>query len=407
MNKATIVALAAAPFLFSSCIQDEKENAECDIEAISLHLDRPSDYFFHDYDTLKQVASDADEVMFLIKSYAQMHSVPTTLQVTAGATVYQVAEDGTETPFLNGSAVDYSDERVLRFHVVDEDKVWSRNYSVSVKHKEISDGYLFSDFNSYYLDASGKYYVWDAPSAFIDETGECTWKNGNPGFKISKSSAKPMEYPTTPLAGGGPDGSACVKLETCDTGPFGKMVNMRIASGSMFDGFFDVGNALTNALKATQLGLPFAHKPDQMRVWLRYEPGSTYQDRNANPVSGVMDEPDSYVVFYRNEDENGNKVQLDGSDVLTNPHIVGLGRLPHHYNEDGSDLLSADPIHGVTSEWKEIVIPVVYRTEIDDDILESEGYSLIIGFASSWQGGYFQGAVGSKLFIDNLQLFCE
>ena len=407
MNKATIAALALAPFFLASCIRDEKENTECDIEAISLHLDKPSDFFFHDYDTLKQVPSDADEIVFLVKSYAEIHSIPTTLRVTEGASVYIVAEDDSKTPFLNGSAVDYSDERTLHFRVVAEDKVWSRDYNVSVKHKEASDGYLSCDFESYSLDASGKYYVWEAPSAFIDETGECTWKNGNPGFKISKSSAKPMEYPTTPVAGGGPDGSACVKLETCDTGPFGKMVNMRIASGSMFDGFFDVGNALTNALKATQLGLPFAHKPDQLRVWLRYERGSVFQDRNANPVNGVVDEPDSYVVFYRNEDANGNKVQLDGSDVLTNPHIVGLGRLPHHYNADGSDQLSADPIHGVTTEWKEFVIPVEYRTELDPDILESEGYSLIIGFASSWQGGYFQGAIGSKLFIDKLQLFCE
>lgn len=407
MNKATVTAFVLAPFLLASCIQDEKENTECDIEAISLHLDTPSDFFFHDYDTLKQVSSDVNEIVFLIKSYAEMHSVPTTLRVTEGASVYIVADDNTATLFLNGSSVDYSDERVLHFRVVAEDKVWSRDYSVAVKHKEISDGYLSCDFENYSLDASGKFYVWEAPSAFIDETGESTWKNGNPGFKICKSSAKPMEYPTTPVVGGGPDGSACVKLETCDTGPFGKMVNMRIASGSMFDGFFDVSNALTNALKATQMGLPFAHKPDQLHVWLRYEQGSFFQDRNANPVSGVVDEPDSYVVFYRNEDANGNKVQLDGSDVLTNPHIVGLGRLPHHYNADGSDMLSNNPIHGVTSEWKEFVIPVEYRTEIDADILEAEGYSLIIGFASSWQGGYFQGAIGSKLFIDNLQLFCE
>ena len=403
MNKTSVVALISAPLLFASCIREEPENMECDIETISLHLEEPTKIFYHDYDTLQTVISTENNIVFTIRSYADINSAPTTLRVTEGASVYLVAEDGTQTPFQNGSSLDFSDEKKLSFHVVSQDKAWSRDYSVSVVHDKPSEGNFTIDFEDYHLDSSGKYYVWDAPAFFTD--GE--WKNGNPGYKISKSSAKPMEYPSTPVVGGGPDGSNCIKLETCDTGPFGKMVNMRIASGSMFDGFFDVGNALTNALKATQLGVPFAHKPDQMRVWLRYEPGSTYQDRSANPVSGVIDEPDSYVVFYRNEDENGNKVVLDGSDVLTNPHIVGLGRLPHHYNEDGSDVLSADPIHGVTSEWKEIVIPVVYRTEIDDDILESEGYSLIIGFASSWQGGYFQGAIGSKLFIDNLQLFCE
>ena len=407
MNKATLVALAAAPFFFASCIQEEKENMECDIEAISLHLDTPSAFFNHDYDTLKIVSSTSNDIVFFIKSYAEMHEAPTTLRITEGATVYKKAADGSETPFVNGTSLDYSNEQEHVFRVVSQDKTWSREYKVSVQHKEIGEGYLSEDFETYSLDASGKYYVWQAPGAFVDETGECTWKNGNPGFKISKSSAKPMDYPSTPLAGGGPDGSACVKLETCDTGPFGKMVNMRLASGSMFNGFFDVGSALSNALKATLMGQPFVHKPEQLRLWLRYEPGSTFQDRDGNAVSGVVDEPDVYVVVYRNEDENGNKVQLDGGDILTNPHIVGLGRLPHRLNPDGSDMQSADPIHGVTSEWKEFTIPVVYSAEIDADILEAEGYSMAISIASSWKGGYFQGAIGSKLYVDNLQLFCE
>ena len=98
---------------------------------------------------------------------------------------------------------------------------------------------------------------------------------------------------------------------------------------------------------------------------------------------------------------------LDGNNVLSSPYIVGLGRLPHHYNADGSDQLSNDPIHGVTDEWQEFVIPVEYRSEIDPTVLANKGYSLIIGFASSWQGAYFKGAIGSKLLIDNVQLYCE
>jgi hypothetical protein len=259
------------------------------------------------------------------------------------------------------------------------------------------------DFEEYTLEPGGKYYVWTAPEIFTDGT----WKNGNPGFKISKSSAKPMDYPSTPVMGGGPDGSDCLKLETCDTGPFGQMVNMRLASGSMFNGVFDVDNAIKNALKATMFGSPFAHKPMQMRVWLRFERGNTYQDRSGKPVTGVVDEPDAYVVLYRNEDASGNKVMLDGNDVLSSPHIVGLGRLPHYYNADGSDQLTNNPIHGVTGEWQEFVIPVEYRSEIDPTVLANKGYSLILGLASSWQGAHFKGAIGSKLLIDNVQLYCE
>lgn len=403
MNKTSLVALTAVPILLASCIPAEDPNTECDIEAISLHLESPTDIFYHDYDTMQTVISTETDIEFTIRSYANVQSIPTTLRITEGATAYIKSADGTDVLFLNGSAVDFSNEKVQRFHIVSEDKAWSRDYTISVVHEAPSEGNLFFDFESYALDASGKYYVWDAPEVFTD--GQ--WKNGNPGFKISKSSAKPLEYPSTPVANGGPDGSACIKLETCDTGPFGKMVNMRIASGSLFNGIFDVGNALTDALKATQFGTPYLHKPVMLRAWLSYEPGSVFQERNGNPVEGVIDEPDVYVVFYRNEDAEGNKVQLDGNDVLSSPYIVGLGRLPHNYNADGTDQLSANPIHGLTNQWQEVTIPVEYRAELDANILQNKGYSLIIGFASSWGGAHFKGAIGSKFLIDNVQLFCE
>lgn len=403
MNKTSILALVVVPILLGSCIRTEEENTECDIEAVSLHLDTPSEFFYHDYDTIQTVISTDTDIVFTIRSYANVQRVPTTLRVTAGAAVYVIAEDGTRTPFLNGSLVDYSNEQVHQFLVVSENKVWSRKYSISVVHDVPSEGNLSIGFENYYLDPSGKYYIWEAPDVFTDGT----WKNGNPGFKISKSSAKPLDYPSTPVVGGGPDGSDCLKLETCDTGPFGRIVNMRLASGSMFNGVFDVGNALTDALKATQFGTPYLHKPIMMRVWLRFEPGSVFQDRNGNKVEGVIDEPDAYVVLYRNEDAEGKKVQLDGNDVLSSPYIVGLGRLPHNYNEDGSDKFSNNPIHGLTNEWKEVTIPVEYRAELNADELADKGYSLIIGFASSWGGAHFKGAIGSKFYIDNVQLFCE
>ena len=403
MNKKSLVALAVVPLLLASCIAAEQANTECDIEEVSLHLESPTDFFFHEYDTLQTVISSENDIVFTIRSYANMQSVPLSLRITEGASIYMVSEDGTETPFFNGSSVDFSDEKVYHFRVISEDKVWSRDYTISVVHDKPSEGNLLIDYESYRLDASGKYYVWDAPEIFPD----ATWKNGNPGFKISRSSAKPMEYPSTPGVGLGPDGSDCVKLETCDTGPFGRIANMRIASGSMFNGIFDVGSALTAPLEATLMGSPFTHKPMQARVWLRYERGSVFQDREGKSVEGVVDEPDFYIVFYRNEDAEGNKIQLNGADILTNPNIIGKGRLPHHYKVDGSDQLTNDPIHGVTDQWQEFTIPVVYTAEVDATILENQGYSIAFGSASSWQGAYFEGAIGSKLYMDNLQLYCE
>ena len=48
-----------------------------------------------------------------------------------------------------------------------------------------------------------------------------------------------------------------------------------------------------------------------------------------------------------------------------------------------------------------------YTQEPDREVMENNGYSLVIGFASSWQGAYFQGAVGNKFYIDNVHVICD
>ena len=395
-------------FSLSSCIKEEPLNAECDIEEASVHVESPMDIFHHLYDTLKIVDSASDKVEFLIRSQANVSLLPLSLKITAGATAFIQEPDGSFVEFKNGNLVDFSDEKVQVFRVLSEDKQWSRTYSLFFKHDVPTEGDFTVDFENYALDATGKYYEWtisDAKVASVFTDGK--WKNGNPGYKLSKSSAKPMEYPSVPVPNGGRGGRTCVKLETKDTGSFGNLVNMRLASGSMFNGIFDVSNALKDALRATRFGAPFRHKPVKLTVWLRYEPGPVFQDRMGKPVEGIIDKPDVYVVFYRNQDESGNEVMIDGTDMFTNPHTVAIGRLPHNLNEDGSDKLCNTPIHGLTSEWQLVEIPLVYNSEIDQDILANKGYSLAISFASSWQGGYFQGAIGSKLFLDSVSIYCD
>lgn len=408
MRKIISISMVLGVFSLSSCIKEEPMNAECDIESVSVHVDNPISIFHHEYDTLKVVGSASDRIVFLIRSQENVSQLPLTLNLTSGATAFIKDANGNFSEFKNGSLVDFSQEREQVFRVFSEDKNWNRTYSIVFEHDIPAEGDFTLGFEDYTLDATGKYYEWqvlDAKVANVFTDGK--WKNGNPGYKLSKSSAKPMEYPSVPVVDGGPDGSSCVKLETKDTGSFGSMVNMRLASGSMFNGIFDVSNALKDALKATRFGSPFTHKPEKMTVWLKYEPGAVFQDRMGKPMEGIIDEPDAYVVFYRNQDESGNEVMIDGNDMFTNPHIVGLGRLPHNLNEDGTDKLCDTPIHGLSSTWKLVDIPVVYQKEVDPEILANKGYSLAVSFASSWQGGYFQGAIGSKLFLDNVSLYCE
>ena len=149
---------------------------------------------------------------------------------------------------------------------------------------------------------------------------------------LFRSKAPADEYPSVPLADGY-DGYG-VKLTTLSTGPFGAVSKMRIAAGNFFRVKFDVANALTDAMKATCMGIPFDRKPLKLQGYYKYTPGKVFQDRNGKPVENRTDAADIYAVFYRNEETvttsdgktETRPVMLHGEDTKTNPNIVEIGR---------------------------------------------------------------------------------
>lgn len=83
---------------------------------------------------------------------------------------------------------------------------------------------------------------------------------------------------------------------------------------------------------------------------------------------------------------------LHGDDVLTNPLIVAVARLPE---------IKA------TDEWTQFDIDFEYRGEIDRKLLAERGYSLTVVFTSSIGGATFEGAIGSTLCIDEVKVICS
>lgn len=384
--------LLAGVALLSSCYGDEPLNAECDIEAVSLTLDDPKTLFYHDYDTHQEVPSASDSIGFMAHISATIGAYPVTLKTTSGSKSYLMDDSGDFQPFTNGTTVDFSAGRIRRFRIVSEDGKWSRDYKINIVNETVSgDGTMLIDFGTYELnEPAHKYYVWreSDPNAIRYDQ----WATGNPGFNLSKSSAKPDEYPSVAIAEGGVDGGPYLKLETRDTGAFGRMVKMPLASGSLFIGTFDVANALKDALSATRFGLPFKHKPSKVKGYYKFRRGEKFQDKTGSEVPGRLDMPDTYCVFYRNQDSNGKQVILDGADVLTSEYIVGIAR-----------------IVGVqeTDTWTPFEMNLEYLSEVDKELLANNGYSLTLCFASSIDGAYFEGAPGNTFCVDQVILECE
>ncbi|WP_315578669.1 PCMD domain-containing protein [Hoylesella oralis] len=372
MTKISTYLFISSCLLLSSCFKEEAPNAECDIEQVFVHVDRPESVFFNATDTLKNVPSTDSTIVFSVRHGADLTALAPMFRTTNGATI--VPQSGSVHDF-SLSSVDYT--------VTSEDGMWHRTYKVSFVPFVSSIDF---GFENYELEPQGKkYYIWHNALSNGD-----SWANGNAGFALSMGSAKPDEYPSVPLEKGRT--GAGLQLITRDTGPFGVLANKRLAAGNFFLGSFDLREALRNPLKSTHFGVPFDQHPLSFKGYYQYVPGPKFQDVNGNPVATKVDSAAIYAVFYRNHDDTGAAVTLDGSNIKTSPLIVAIAEL-HNIK--------------TVETWTLFDVNFEYSAQIDKQLLENKGYSLAIVFSSSKNGDHFEGAIGSKLLIDDIQVICE
>ena len=380
MSFAVVVAISLVmTTLCTSCFGDEPDGCEADIEVVTLHVSSPEDFFFQATDSMQVVFSTDSVVTFAVRGGADVTALSPVLTLSPGATVEPAS----------GSTHDFSQGPVI-YTVTSEDGKWQRRYRVNVVPTmvTVTDTLRF-DFEHYELEtATQRYYMWH--NTLPDGSLGNDWATANAGYRISMSTAAPMDYPTTPLAKGYDGAAVC--LMTRDTGPFGRMANKRLAAGNMFLGTFDIRIAMSDHLHATRFGIPFTDRPDRFTGYYTFEPGPTVQDFYGNPIVGRTDSADVYAVFYRNHDAAGNEVVLYGDNVLSSDLIVAVAELDYV---------------APTSQWTAWDVKFEYREEVDEQLLANRGYSLAIVFSSSSAGGDFIGAIGSRLCVDKVRLICR
>ena len=374
---AVIIVLLA--MVNTSCLGDEPDCCEADIETVTLHVADPSSFFYQATDSIQVVFSTDTAIVFTVRGDAD---------VTSLSPVFTLSPEASVTP-ASGSTHDFSNGPV-KYTVTSQDGHWSRQYTVSViPTTQVVTDTLKYDFEHYELEMPNqRYYTWHNVNA--DGSLGNDWATANAGYRISMSSAQPMDYPTTPLADGFDGAAVC--LRTCNTGPFGNMANKRLAAGNMFLGTFDISIAMSDHLHATRFGIPFADRPDRFTGYYTYEPGPTVQDFYGNPIAGRTDSASIYAVFYRNHDDAGNEVVLYGDNVLSSNLLVAVANLGY-----------VTP----TTRWTAWNVKFEYRSAIDEQLLANRGYSLAIVFSSSASGGDFIGAIGSRLCVDKVRLICS
>lgn len=373
----TLFALAAATTMLTSCFKAEPLNMECDIQEAMV---ANTELFLHESDAKADISKDyfSNTIVFNnVRKQADLTAVAPEFVITPGATIEPAS----------GTVLDFSDTRGQKYTVTSEDGQWNRTYTVKFFRADVPDPdepdtktTVEYQFENYFLSENGKYYIWSDLGP--DEVPN--WCSANAGYGIARSNAKPTEYPTTPDLDGYE--GACVKLVTSSTGSWGAMTNKRLAAGNLFLGTFDLSKALSATLQSTRFGWPTYKKPLRFTGYYKYTPGEQMQDKNGNNIEGT-DEGAIYAVLYKNHTPDGQAFTLTGEDVMTSPQRVAMARLPK---------VSASEL------WTAFDIEFEYWEDIDKAALLNLEYSLVLICSSSKDGDYYQGAIGSTLWVDKL-----
>lgn len=403
------VVVAATVLAATSCIQDEALNTECDIITCSF----PSEIVVSD-PTITN-----NRVTVNVVPDADISKLAPTFTLTEGATISPAS--GSVQNFLN------ADDHTVNYTVTSQDGEWRKTYRVQVVQQLKPSEYLF---NKVELDPTKKYSIFNE----YDENGNflMAWSSGNPGYVMcgeankaaraayGKDNYKGHIWEFFPTLAVFPEGTTMktdndnvtsfvnggkyaqpeyIRLVTRSTGGFGAQVKMPIAAGNIFQGEFDLGSAVSQPREATRFGEPYNYKPVKLSGEYRFKAGDVFTDGKGNVVVGRKDIFSIYAIFFESDDD----VKFIDSNVHYNdfmhPNMVALANLTDAHETGLGD-----------DDWVKFEIEFdydKYKKAVNADLLAKGVYRLGIVIASSAEGDYFRGAVGSTLDVRNIKVTNE
>ncbi|MBQ4377059.1 MAG: PCMD domain-containing protein [Bacteroidales bacterium] len=377
MSKRIYFALfALLTLVLASCIKDEALNSEADIVSCTIVGDVLS----------RAPIIGNDSITLMVKEGTDVAHLDPLFELSQGATIVPAS----------GTMLDFSD--VQHYVVTSEDGQWHKRYAVrvvSVGGGEEDNG-LFFAFEKVVSKSMGTINYPAFAENATSSRSAFEWGSGNAGFALTGMASDFSQYPTHQSAGG--HTGACAELVTCSTGAFGSMAGKPLAAGNLFLGNFDMSKAMSNPLAATQFGMMFEAEPQTLSGWYEYIPGATFYVADASASGGlraVGDRSDHcaiYAVFFEVTDD---VPYLYGDNVLaaSNPNIILTAELPAEQC-------------GATGGWQHFEIPFVPRPgkSVDATKLRRGQYSLTVVFSSSEGGATFEGAIGSRLKVDDVSV---
>lgn len=358
---------AMISLVFSSCIKDEALNTEADIETATISKD---------YVKLS-TRIENEYVNFYVNTKAPITALAPEFTLTEGATIEP--KSGTVRDFTNPQL----------YTVTSQNGTYKKTYTVSVIVSEFATKYSFENTTV----KSNYYYEWYEQS---DENNKIyLWATANDGFNLSYlfASGKPnKDNFVTTIEPNGKEGQG-VKMQTLVTGKTGASV-APIAAGNLFLGKF-VTN-IAKPLESPRFGISWANEPVKLTGYYKYKAGEEFKSHKGNPTELTKDTFDAYAVFFKVEDDNDFLKATHNFDFVTNPEsdtrIISYARIKPQDRKE-------------TSDWTYFEIPFI---KLNGRKMEANAkYKLAVVFSSSIEGDKYNGAIGSVLSIDEVEVITE
>ena len=217
------------------------------------------------------------------------------------------------------------------------------------------------------------------------------WGTGNEGASMASVILTESSSDIRP----GSSGKLSARLESKDA----KVVGIgKFAAGNLFVGEFG-DTQMTTMSGTVKMGRAFEFnaRPQSLNGWLKYTQAGSDKGRIFVCLVRMTNGATYHTVDTNPDKINGDGINVTALDPLAefiyadidNPesvegHIIGYG-----------DLM----LENTVSDWKEFEIPITYREKYAGE----KPNVLIVTASASWRGDYFDGTVGSTMYLDDLE----
>ena len=296
----------------------------------------------------------------------------TTLQVSSFAT--SSIKEGDEADFTNPAQITVTAENGK-----------TQVYTIIVKLSQAEIQLYNSNSQDWYTVTGSKTY--NEPGTSAEET---IWGTGNPGV-VTLGAPNVNPYGT-------PENVHAI-LKTVEL-PLGKLLGQGIGAGSMFTGFFKLN--LSNPISSAKFGIPYSARPKSFSIKYKYSPGPVVKDGKLNALPNAKDSCDISVTLTDRSSEPYKQVAVAwfrGGQNITEWKTLNLNFKYGQISSPASYERPKDVY--ILENNKERLVPVVWGTG------NEKPTHITVVFASSHRGDFFEGAPGSELYVDDLELIYD